>query len=144
MNLAPAQAGDCTQVKQLLAACELPYQDLTPAHLQHFWTLRDGATLAGVVGIELYRNVGLLRSLAVQESLRSKGIGSQLVHKAEEYARLQGVEELYLLTTTRYDYFAKRGYETTNRSSAPGAIQETTEFKSLCPESAVCMVKRLS
>ncbi len=143
MNLAPAQSGDNTLVKQLLAECELPHQDLTPSHLQHFWTLRDGAMLAGVVGLELHNNVGLLRSLAVPTQHRGKGLGSNLVRKAEAYARLQGVEELYLLTTTADEFFAGLGYEKTDRGSAPGAIRETTEFKSLCPDSAVCMVKRL-
>lgn len=132
---------DEAQVKQLLAACELPYADITPSHLQHFVILRDGAHLAGVAGLEPLGDVALLRSLAVPMRYRGQGFGSRLTHKAEAYARSQGVETLYLLTTTAEGFFAGRGYARIDRDTVPTAVQETTEFQSLCPASAVCMAK---
>jgi amino-acid N-acetyltransferase len=132
-----------SDVKQLLAVCELPYEDITPAHLRHFLTVQGGSQLAGVVGLEFSGDVGLLRSLAVIEQYRGSGIGSQLVNDAEEYARSQGVKTLYLLTTTAEVFFAKRGYKQTDRKRAPRELQETAEFKNLCPASAVCMAKTL-
>jgi hypothetical protein len=44
---------DATEVKQLLAEGELPYEDITAAHLEHFWAARDGGRLVGVAGLEL-------------------------------------------------------------------------------------------
>jgi amino-acid N-acetyltransferase len=137
----PARARDEAGIKATLAACELPYEDLTPAHLQHFWVMRDGPKLAGVAGLEVLGDVGLLRSLAVPEPYRGRGIGARLTDKAEDYARAQGVQALYLLTTTVPDFFARRGYRHTDRDAAPEPLQDTTEFKNLCPEGAVCMVK---
>lgn len=125
----------------MLAACDLPFRDLTPAHMEHFWVARDGPRLAGAVGLEIRGDAGLLRSLCVAEADRGQGIGGQLTEKAEEYARARGLQALYLLTTTASDFFARRGYQWTERAAAPAPIQETSEFQSLCPSTAVCMVK---
>jgi amino-acid N-acetyltransferase len=67
-----------------------------------------------------------------------------LVHYIEEYAISQRVRHLYLLTTTADLFFARTGYQVIPRESAPAPIQETAEFQSICPASAVCMVKDLS
>jgi amino-acid N-acetyltransferase len=99
--------------------------------------------MAGAVGLELFEDVGLLRSLAVLEEYRGQGIGAQLAETAENYARARRVQALYLLTTTAPDFFARRGYEQTDRAAAPTALQKTAEFQSLCPDSAMCMVKKL-
>jgi amino-acid N-acetyltransferase len=40
-------------------------------------------------------------------------------------------------------FFARRGYHKVGRDAVPAAIKETVEFQSLCPASAVCMVKHL-
>jgi amino-acid N-acetyltransferase len=139
----PALWDDEAAIKTLLATCSLPCEDLAPTHLEHFWVLRDGLDLAGVVGLELYGDDGLLRSLAVAEAYRGRGVAAQLIDKAEIYARAQGVITLYLLTTTAADYFARRGYKRADRDAAPAALQHTAEFRSLCPDNAVCMVKEL-
>jgi amino-acid N-acetyltransferase len=110
MELTLARPGDEAQVKELLAECELPSQDITSAHLEHFWVLRDGPRLAGVVGLEFLDSVALLRSLAVPVGYRGRGIGSQLTQAAEAYARSRQVEALYLLTTTAEAFFARQGY----------------------------------
>jgi amino-acid N-acetyltransferase len=94
-----------------------------------------------VVGLEVLGEVGLLRSLAVPQEDRGRGVGTQLTHKAEDYARTLGVQALYLLTTTAPDFFARRGYQRIDRAAAPAPLQATTEFQSLCPSTAVCMVK---
>ena len=96
-----------------------------------------------MVGLEQKDEVGLLRSLAVAKAWRRQGLATQLVNKIEKYARTQKVVTLYLLTLTAEDFFAARGSQKTERKSAPPALQETTEFKSLCPETAVCMKKHL-
>jgi amino-acid N-acetyltransferase len=44
---------------------------------------------------------------------------------------------------TAEGFFAKQGYCRTARDSAPDEIQETTEFRTLCPATAVCMVKQI-
>ncbi len=133
---------DESGVKQLLAECQLPFEDITPSHLQHFLVARQ-ETLTGVIGLELLGTFALLRSLAVGEPFRGQGIASQLTKQAEDYARTHEIQSLYLLTTTAESFFAKRGYETMQRDRVPTAVQETTEFQSICPATAVCMFKAL-
>jgi amino-acid N-acetyltransferase len=126
-------------VKRLLEEAELPASDLTDAHLRHFFAHGDD----GVIGLELYPPVALLRSLAVAPAAQGRGIGTALVQKAERHARSQGVTEIYLLTTTAARFFARAGYELIERGAAPQAIRDTQEFSSLCPASSALMRKRL-
>ena len=138
-----ADPSDEPQVRQLLAGCELPDEDITASHLQHFLVVRHETNLAGVIGLELFGRCALLRSLAVETHVRGKGIASRLVEKVEKYARSHDVESLYLLTTTAADFFAKHGFRTTDRNDVPIVLKETAEFKSICPSTAICMVKSI-
>ncbi len=57
---------------------------------------------------------------------------------------LEAVELLVLLTQTAQAFFEGRGYLPTVRTDLPASIQQTAEFKSLCPANAVCLSKRLA
>jgi amino-acid N-acetyltransferase len=132
-------------IRQLLILCGLPQEGITLQHLRHFWVRKEEGEVIGVVGLEIFGHLALLRSLAVNPKCRKKGYGSQLIRKAEEYASSLPIAELYLLTMTveRESFFVKRGYRKIERNSAPSAIQKTTEFQGICPVSSVCMVKQL-
>jgi amino-acid N-acetyltransferase len=130
-------------VKQLLSESGLPIEDITAQHLQHFFGCGSGLEIEGVVGLELYGKAALLRSLAVASSRRGTGVGSGLVAHAELHAREQGVQSLYLLTTTAEKFFLRRGYARVPREDAPAAIKTTSEFSGICPTSSAFMVKYL-
>jgi amino-acid N-acetyltransferase len=131
-------------VKRLLADAELPTADLTPGHLEHFFGCGGKDDMDGVIGLELYGPVALLRSLAVVSSRRRQGVGRTLVERVEDYARRCGVEVLYLLTTTAEPFFSSIGYKRVARESAPEAIKATREYAAICPASSALMVKTLS
>jgi amino-acid N-acetyltransferase len=103
----------------------------------------DGGDPVGVGGIELHGSAGLLRSVVVERSARGEGVGTALCDALERRAADEGAGALYLLTTTAADFFAGRGYAEIERSGAPPAIRETTEFAELCPETAIPMRKSL-
>ena len=128
-------------VKELLVSAQLPTDDLTSEHMENFFGAWEGSNLAGVVGIEIFGPVALLRSLAVIASKYRSGVGSELLIQVERYATKQGVRSLFLLTTTAETYFEKRGYARISREMAPDAIRNTMEFISLCPAGAVLMTK---
>jgi amino-acid N-acetyltransferase len=144
MILGFASTDDEIQIKDLLSNYGLPWQDITPSQLKHFLILRDDLGIAGVIGLEIFNRIALLRSLAVRTGDRNRGCALQLIMGAEEYARSLGVRALYLLTMTAADFFARRGYERFNRDRAPAPLQETEAFRNLCPAAAVCMVKYLN
>lgn len=69
----------------------------------------------------------MLRSLAVRPSHRSRGLGARLTERIERYGQENGVDELYLLTTTASEYFGQHSYETIERDEVPTVIQETED-----------------
>lgn len=127
----------------LLAAANLPTSDLTDEQLTRFLYCGPAAAPSGLIGLEIYGNDALLRSLVVDPTLRSKGLGSTLVDRAEAQAATHGVGTLYLLTTTAEAFFSRRGYRRIDRTMAPPAIRSTREFAGLCPASSAFMFKRL-
>ena len=143
MSPESAHATDFSAVVHLLADAALPHDDLSPEHLRHFLVIRDGDGIAGVVGMEVADDAGLLRSLAVTEARRGGGLASRLVDALEAHARSAGIRTLYLLTTTAENFFARRGYARAERDSVPAAIAATPEFRGICPASAACMAKAL-
>jgi len=138
----PAQPGDTETIRALLAAANLPHEDFAN-HLEHFWVAKQRGEVVGAIGLEIYGEAGLLRSLVVAPGCRGLGLGQALCARMLEYAQARGVKELYLLTTTAAGFFPRLGFTVTNRNQTPPAIQATTEFASLCPATAVCMVKRV-
>jgi amino-acid N-acetyltransferase len=132
-----------SEIRRLLADSDLHHEDITTAQLKHFILGWDGPKLVAVVGLEIKSRSALLRSLAIDAEYRNRGIATRLVGQIEDYAKSMGLGSLYLLTLTAEDFFKKCGYRPIARDSAPAEIQETTEFRSLCPASAVCMVRHL-
>ncbi|RMH68300.1 MAG: GNAT family N-acetyltransferase [Gemmatimonadetes bacterium] len=131
-------------IKQLLRDAGLPYEDLTPLHLDHFFVAGENGAILGTVGLEICdTHHALLRSLVVSPGARERGLGTQLVNTVEQYARRKGISYVFLLTTTASAFFAKHGYALIPREDAPDAVQQTAEFKNICPSSARCMFKRL-
>jgi amino-acid N-acetyltransferase len=133
-----ARPGEIGEIEGLLAGSDLPIEGAR-AHLEHFFVARVEGSLAGVIGLEQYGEEGLLRSLAVRESLRSKGIGKDLYLTLIDEARSLGIRRLILLTTTAEAYFSARGFRTVGRNTVTGALQHSAEFTGACPESALCM-----
>ncbi|WP_340105393.1 arsenic resistance N-acetyltransferase ArsN2 [Rhodohalobacter sp. 8-1] len=129
------------EIDSLLTSCDLPVKDLTNNESVLFFTERSNDQLTGVVGIEKYSTIGLLRSLAVTPTHRGKGLGRKLVRHTEKMAAEMEIHSLWLLTDTAADFFETLEYETANRSIAPEAIWQSTQFRDLCPDSAVLMTK---
>ena len=138
-SIQPIEPG--RDIEALLSASGLPTADLRDgAKVTLFACTRD-SQLRGVVGLEMRGQVALLRSLAVPSPERGSGIGAALVSHAEQYAARQGVDTIYLLTTTAAEFFERRGYRHASRETAPAAIAGTSQFAGLCPSSSAFMAK---
>lgn len=134
-----ATAADLPQIAALLAACALPYTDIAP-HLANFLVARADGALLGVIGAEVHGEDALLRSLAVAPAARGHGLGRRLVQQLR--VSRPAVRRWWLLTTTAETFFAELRFGKVERRLAPPAIAATEEFRTLCPASAVCMVRR--
>lgn len=142
MALRNATRDDHAAIRGLLQDSRLPVADLDASAID-FIVAVDADALAGVVGVESFGDVGLLRSLAVRIDQRGLGIGDRLVAAIEARAATQGLRRLVLLTETAAPFFARRGYAAIARDQAPAAVHASTEFRALCPASATCMIKSL-
>ncbi len=130
-------------IVSLLQAEKLTVEDL-PSLLDNFFVAIEDNKVIGVIGLEQYDNCGLLRSMVVNNCYRNKNIASRLVNKLEEKAGSLGIESIYLLTETATAYFEKKGYEKISRTEVPKSIQASTEFSSVCPDSAIVMRKSIA
>jgi amino-acid N-acetyltransferase len=133
---------DLAAIRDLLQECGLPFEDIA-SHLPHFILAKEGSKLVASIGLEALGDAGLLRSLAVSPQYRGQRIAEALCESLERQALALGIESLYLLTLTAEGFFRKRGYVNIERLQAPSAVQNTEEFKSICPASSVCMKKVL-
>ena len=131
------------QVKRLLAAVALPTQDLDEAKDIRFVGYGPADKPHAIVGLEIHRPYGLLRSLAVSEDARQRGLGADMVAEIERLASELGLYAIYLLTTTAADFFRRLGYSEKKRISVPMEIRQTSEFASICPDDAIVMWKPL-
>jgi amino-acid N-acetyltransferase len=133
---------DIPLIKAILKRNNLPYEDVSPK-INCFFLGYVKDECVGIGGIEIYETYGLLRSLVIKESLRGNGYGKVLCEELIKYAKRNKIKEIYLLTTTAVDFFNKIGFKEVNRDKVPYIIQNTTEFKYLCPLTAVCMMMKL-
>ncbi|MEO6851672.1 MAG: arsenic resistance N-acetyltransferase ArsN2 [Mucilaginibacter sp.] len=127
-------------IVSLLQAEKLPTDDL-PETLDNFMVAMEDNEMVGVIGLEIYENYGLLRSLAVIPAFRSQGVAAELLKNLENLATAKTLTAIYLLTETAPDYFARKGYQIITRGDVPAEIKQSSEFSYTCPLSAIVMKK---
>jgi amino-acid N-acetyltransferase len=126
----------------LLSSEKQPAGDL-PAILENFLIAVQDDELIGVIGLEIYGNYGLLRSLAVKPAFRYQSIASKLIAQIEALTVSKGLKAVFLLTETAADYFSRKGYEKITRNDVPKEVQQSSEFSHVCPQSAIVMKKEI-
>ena len=140
----PATKADLPRITALLTASDLPTVGVSEA-LSRFFVAESKDEIVGVVGLEsCCDRYALLRSTAVHDDWRGRGLGRKLVERAIAEAEAQGVEALYLLTTTAESYFPSFGFVRVPREEVPGEVKATEEFQSACPASAAVMTLALT
>jgi arsenate reductase len=139
-----AREDDLEAVLALLAEAQLPTAGVRDQFPSAYVVIRSNGALVGVAGLECHAGDALLRSVAVRATHRGTGLGRVLVEDRLRAAQKQKIGAVYLLTTTAPAYFRKLGFLDAVRKEAPEALQRSSEFTSICPASAVCLVCRLS
>ena len=138
-NATPA---DLAAIRDLLERNGLPTSDLAASGARFTVACEDGQVI-GTGALEHFAKAALLRSVAVDPARRSEGLGRRIVKALELQARAAGITQLVLLTQTARRFFEHQDYHPVERAQVPKAVQESAEFRSLCPASAECMVKLL-
>lgn len=131
-----ATHADWPDIEQLLTKSALP---LDGARSAEFEVAAEGGNVVACAAIERYGRTALLRSVAVDPTHRSAGVGQNLVRRVIDRVRADGVESLWLLTTTAADWFPRFGFTRADRDEVPRALRASSELQGACPASAVVM-----
>ncbi len=142
MRIRKARQSDLSAVEDLLTASKLPLDGVRD-HFGDFIVAEDNDGIEGAIGLEKYNAVALLRSAVVAADHRGSGIGRRLVEQLVERAQEDGIDELYLLTTTADEYFPRFGFRPTTRAAIPDELKASAEFRGACPDTAIVMKRRL-
>lgn len=142
ITLRKASQDDFPAIEQLLRATNLPVNGVKDL-IDSFVVAERDDFIVGVAGVERCGRYGLLRSVAVDPQMRGHGIGGALIERLIADANDQEIPELYLLTTTAEKYFPAFGFTAIDRDAAPADVQNTSEFRDLCPSSAAVMRRTL-
>jgi amino-acid N-acetyltransferase len=141
MNIVPASQNSFSAAIDLLKKNNLPTEDINPG--TQLFVVEENDTVVGTVAVQYDFNVALLRSLCVSDDKRNTGIGEMLVEFIEHYVQKQGVQSVYLLTTTAENFFLKKGYKKIDRKEVPEFIKNTKEYSVLCSASSSLMKKEI-
>ena len=144
LQIENAKDTDHAAVVVLLQETDLP-PDGIELHMEDFLIVRHPEAVAGPeflvgsVGLEIYGEAALLRSLAVHPDFQGTGLGTRLVNNIIEVAKGKDITHLFLLTDTAEDFFKKRGFVVVTRDKVPEDMKQSIEFTTLCTSSPSMM-----
>lgn len=127
----PAQFGDIAAIRRLLDRVGLDSADLRDDDYKNFLVLRNEAGIVGCIGLEIYGEDAILRSLAVHPGHRGQGYGWILADTEVQYARHRGVRRIYLVSPeTASDFFAEKlGFRIVDVATVSPAVAESSTFR---------------
>ncbi|MDH5353787.1 MAG: arsenic resistance N-acetyltransferase ArsN2 [Gammaproteobacteria bacterium] len=126
------------QVQSLLKANGLPFEDCA-RHIDNFGGVFEKSQLIACGGLEILGREGLLRSVVVRGGFKGRGLAGLVVEYLHEKARMNRLQELFLLTESAQGYFEGLGYQSISRDDLPGEVKTTQQYLCLCPASAQAM-----
>lgn len=138
-----ATAADAPSILRLLRGAGLPLDGVVD-HLNTALVVRDGGAIHGCAALEVYADGALLRSVAVSPAARGRGVGHRLTEAAIALAESLGQPAVFLLTTTAEEFFPRFGFVRIERAQVPASVQQSLEFRSACPASAIVMRRALN
>ena len=141
-SIRKAGKADYRRIKNLLNSLNLPLEGVYK-NLSNYLILLHDNKLIGTIGLEIYGEKALLRSLAIAEGQQRNGYGQKLCHTMIEKAKELKISELYLLTENAEEFFSSLGFKTISRDKVDKNVKSSVEFQSVCPETATCMFLRV-
>lgn len=138
-----ADGASMAEVFALLDEVHLP-ADGVAQHFSHFLLAHEHEQLIGCVGLEIYGEVALLRSLAVAPQQQRTGLGRRLTESILALARESGVREVVLLTTTAPDFFVNRfGFTPADRQAYDQRLAQSPEWNLPRCSSAILLKREM-
>ena len=140
MDIRLARPEESDRVAELVAAAGLPTAGLAQAW--RTWVAVDGDRLLGTAALERHGRAYLLRSVAVRDEARGRGIGAQLVRAA--LAAVDAGRPVALLTETAAAWFPRFGFHPVERTALDPALAASAELAGACPATAQAFLRPAS
>jgi amino-acid N-acetyltransferase len=140
MDIRLAHPEETNTVAELVTAAGLPTAGLAQAWL--IWVAVDRDRLLGTASLERYDGAYLLRSVAVRDEARGRGIGAQLVRAA--LAAVAPAGPVALLTETAAGWFPRFGFHPVDRAALDPALTASAELAGACPATAQAFLRPAS
>lgn len=135
----PATRQDMADVRAIASEVGWPTGDLGDDVYFSFYVLHNETGFVGSVGLEVYGEAAILRSLSVKKEARGGGYGWLLADTAVSMARQRGCKRVYLLTEDASDFFAaKLGFRVVDISTVSPAVASSSTFRTQ-PPGAIAM-----
>ena len=128
VDIRRATPADREGMHQVLTAAGLSTLEV-PDPCSYFWVACQGSVIVGTCGLEIDHRAGLVRSVAVDQALRAGGVGRSLLDACTQFARAQGLEQLYLFSKDTGSYFLQHGWEEVPVRTAAEALQAAAQVK---------------
>ena len=136
-------AGSDPALVAALTDAGLPTDDLDEANRRFFAYETLSGTVVGFAGVEIHGGDALLRSLVVLPAARGHGFGGAILARLCRRAFDDGARRAFTLTTTVADWLERQGFARIARADAPAAVLATRQATSLCPASAVLLMRKI-
>jgi N-acetylglutamate synthase-like GNAT family acetyltransferase len=128
IEIEPATLADAPSIRELLTDCDLSTLEvLEPGTL--YFVARLGEKLVGVCGLEFDGESALLRSVAVDNGTRGRGIARALIDGAIRELNRRSVPVLFLFSKDTGAYFENLGWVEVPVGEAADALRQAPQVK---------------
>lgn len=124
----PASPTDWNEIRNLLTANRLQVQGALN-HLSNFVVATENGRVVGAIGMEVYGDIGLIRSLVVASNMRGRKVARRLIKQLIARARTRQIGALYLLSGPVDALFQGFGFEKMARADMPTKLYVSSEMQ---------------
>jgi N-acetylglutamate synthase-like GNAT family acetyltransferase len=125
----PAARGDAFELTEFLRAADLTTSGIGEPDVLLWIDLDGDGRIVGSTGLEMVGTHVLLRSVAVSESLRGAGRGTELAQFALERAAGLGAARAWLFSRRSGPFWQKLGFEPADITSLADAMAPTHQVR---------------
>lgn len=126
-----AKKNDMINMLQLLEKANLNTEGLAE-NLDNFLVVEDVRQsepyVVGMVGLEIYGDLGILRSLVLRSESWNSKVGVELLSLIIGYGWKKGLREIYLMTQISQDFFEYWGFVEVTWDDLPEHLRQSSQF----------------
>ncbi len=126
-----AKKNDMINMLQLLEKANLNTEGLAE-NLDNFLVVEDVRQsepyMVGMVGLEIYGDLGILRSLVLRSESWNSKVGVELLSLIIGYGWKKGLREIYLMTQISQDFFEYWGFVEVTWDDLPEHLRQSSQF----------------